>query len=114
MPLKKSSHDSCCVRDTWVCKEIAEDESLVPEVACGWQGFIWRDCKPENILVSGKSRGRVMLADFGLSINATEERPVTRAGTLDYMAPEVRTCPVHASHTRAMPTHLPLAHIALV
>ena len=30
------------------------------------------------------------LADFGLSIDATEERPVTRAGTLDYMAPEVR------------------------
>ena len=53
------------------------------------QGFIWRDCKPENILMSEKSRGRIKLADFGLSIDATEERPVTRAGTLDYMAPEV-------------------------
>ena len=64
----------------------------LPEAEDGaWhpQGFIWRDCKPENILMSEKSRGRIKLADFGLSIDATEERPVTRAGTLDYMAPEV-------------------------
>lgn len=31
--------------------------------------------------------------DFGLSIDMKEERPVTRAGTLDYMAPEVLACP---------------------
>lgn len=52
------------------------------------QGFLWRDCKPENILLAER-RGAIKLADFGLSIDATEERPVTRAGTLDYMAPEV-------------------------
>ena len=52
------------------------------------QGVIHRDIKPENILMSGDS---VKLADFGLSINAEQERPVTRAGTLDYMAPEVYT-----------------------
>ena len=40
-----------------------------------------------------------MLADFGLSIDATEERPVTRAGTLDYMAPEVCTNAVLSSDT---------------
>ena len=55
------------------------------------KGYIWRDCKPENILIAGKGRGKVKLADFGLSIDATEERPVTRAGTLDYMAPEACT-----------------------
>ena len=33
----------------------------------------------------------IKLADFGLSIDATSERPVTRAGTLDYMAPEVNS-----------------------
>lgn len=33
------------------------------------------------------------MADFGLSINWAEERPVTRAGTLDYMSPEVLLCP---------------------
>ena len=31
--------------------------------------------------------------DFGLSIDENKERPVTRAGTLDYMAPEVLHCP---------------------
>ena len=33
------------------------------------------------------------LADFGLALNASEERAVTRLGTLDYMAPEVLRCP---------------------
>ena len=33
-------------------------------------------------------------ADFGLSINMRAERPVTRAGTLDYMAP-VRSATQH-------------------
>lgn len=51
---------------------------------------MWRDCKPENILLARAGRqATIKLADFGLSIDSTEERPVTRAGTLDYMAPEV-------------------------
>lgn len=37
--------------------------------------------------------GVIKLADFGLAINMNEERPVTRAGTLDYMAPEILVCP---------------------
>ena len=45
------------------------------------------------------------LADFGLSIDATEERPVTRAGTLDYMAPEVR--PVLKKGERKLNVRLP-------
>ena len=53
--------------------------------------IIHRDIKPENILLAG-DRG-VRVADFGLSINWGEERPVTRAGTLDYMSPEVLVCP---------------------
>lgn len=52
------------------------------------QGVIHRDIKPENILLT--QHKHIRLADFGLSIDATLERPVTRAGTLDYMAPEVR------------------------
>lgn len=51
------------------------------------QGVIHRDIKPENILLT--QHKIIKLADFGLSINANAERPVTRAGTLDYMAPEV-------------------------
>jgi len=50
-----------------------------------------RDIKPENVLFT---EHRVLkLADFGLAIDLTEERAVTRAGTLDYMAPEVLRCP---------------------
>lgn len=52
------------------------------------QGIIHRDIKPENILIA--SNRKVKLADFGLSLDSAEERPVTRAGTLDYMSPEVR------------------------
>ncbi len=33
------------------------------------------------------------LGDFGLAIDLREEKAVTRAGTLDYMAPEVLRCP---------------------
>ena len=55
----------------------------------GAQGIIHRDIKPENCLLLGSSK-IFKLADFGLSIDANSERPVTRAGTLDYMAPEVR------------------------
>jgi serine/threonine protein kinase len=32
------------------------------------------------------------VADFGLAVNHLLERPVTRLGTLDYMAPEVWGC----------------------
>lgn len=53
----------------------------------GLQGIIHRDIKSENILLAGD--GIVKLADFGLSINFRDERPVTKAGTLDMMAPEV-------------------------
>ena len=45
-----------------------------------------RDIKPENILFT-KDAACLKLADFGLAIDLREERAVTRAGTLDYMAP---------------------------
>ena len=35
----------------------------------------------------GVAAGAVV--DFGLAVNVMQERPVTRLGTLDYMAPEV-------------------------
>uniref|UniRef100_A0A7S3VP34 Protein kinase domain-containing protein n=1 Tax=Dunaliella tertiolecta TaxID=3047 RepID=A0A7S3VP34_DUNTE len=54
-------------------------------------GIAHRDIKPENILYT--SDMRLKLADFGLAINMREERAVTRAGTLEYMAPEVLDCP---------------------
>ncbi|KAL6762355.1 kinase-like domain-containing protein [Haematococcus lacustris] len=55
------------------------------------RGIIHRDIKPENIMFT---KNMVLkLGDFGLAIDMREERAVTRAGTLDYMAPEVLRCP---------------------
>eukprot|EP00775_Hariotina_reticulata_P011671 gene11671-11814_t len=56
------------------------------------RAIIHRDIKPENILFA-EDGSCLKLADFGLAIDLREERAVTRAGTLDYMAPEVLKCP---------------------
>lgn len=47
-----------------------------------------RDIKPENIMVKGVDSPGIMLGDFGLAIDTTQEPPMSRVGTLDYMAPE--------------------------
>lgn len=49
-----------------------------------------RDIKPENILVRGAGSSGIMLGDFGLAINTNLEPPMSRVGTLDYLAPEAR------------------------
>lgn len=46
-----------------------------------------RDIKPENLFLTKEDELR--LGDFGLAIKQDEELPFLRAGTLDYMAPEV-------------------------
>ncbi|KAG2499662.1 hypothetical protein HYH03_002599 [Edaphochlamys debaryana] len=58
------------------------------------RGICHRDIKPENLLFTADWGLR--LADFGVSINLLHERAVTRAGTADYMAPEVERCPLKA------------------
>lgn len=55
------------------------------------QSIIHRDVKPENILYT--SDLCMKICDFGVAIDIEEESAVTRAGTLDYMAPEVLKCP---------------------
>ncbi|MEM7158234.1 MAG: serine/threonine-protein kinase [Myxococcota bacterium] len=52
---------------------------------------VHRDIKPANILVRGRQRGApVALADFGLAVGHDPSRTATNAGTLRYLAPELR------------------------
>ena len=57
--------------------------------------IIHRDIKPENFLLASNenSKKTIKLADFGVSIDCSSERPVTRCGTLDYISPEALACP---------------------
>ncbi|XP_026272375.1 G protein-coupled receptor kinase 5 isoform X2 [Frankliniella occidentalis] len=63
------------------------------EVLCGLQhlhaqGIVYRDCKPENILLD--DTGHVRISDLGLAVEIPEGDMVRgRVGTVGYMAPEV-------------------------
>ncbi|CAG9462146.1 unnamed protein product [Pedinophyceae sp. YPF-701] len=50
-------------------------------------GIIHRDIKLENVAFS--ATGQLKLMNFGFCIDAVGERPVSRLGTLEYMAPEL-------------------------
>ncbi len=57
-------------------------------IALHESGIVHRDLKPSNVMVTGD--GRVVLLDFGLSVEARRGDSLTGqiVGTVDYMAPE--------------------------
>lgn len=63
------------------------------KVLCGLehlhaQGIVYRDCKPENILLD--DHGHVRISDLGLAVQIPEgDMVIGRVGTVGYMAPEV-------------------------
>jgi len=63
------------------------------EILCGLehlhtQGIVYRDCKPENILLD--DHGHVRISDLGLAVDIPDGEMVRgRVGTVGYMAPEV-------------------------
>jgi len=52
------------------------------------EGIVYRDCKPENILLD--SKGHVRISDLGLAVEIPQGEAVRgRVGTVGYMAPEI-------------------------
>ena len=74
--------------------------------------YVHRDIKPENIYFD--QMDRIKLGEFGHAIDATRHKPVSKVGTLEFMAPEVLDVERHARGGYPAPasrlTKLPREH----
>ena len=50
-------------------------------------GIVYRDLKPENLLIDGE--GHLKITDFGFAKEIRDSRTYTLCGTPDYLAPEI-------------------------
>ncbi|PSC71399.1 prostaglandin E synthase 2-like [Micractinium conductrix] len=76
----------------WICTKVIMPLLRVLAELHDSHGIIHRDIKPENIFLTANDE--LLLGDFGLAIQQQHEPPFLRAGTLDYMAPEVLQNPL--------------------
>ncbi|CAG9462696.1 unnamed protein product [Pedinophyceae sp. YPF-701] len=89
---------------TWVMTTVAGPLAEALEYLAT-RNVIHRDLKPENILIGGD--GYLKLCDFGYAIvPSDQQRPVTRLGTVEFMAPEVVTSGVHPTTGNVLPRDL--------
>ncbi|GAB4819998.1 hypothetical protein N2152v2_007044 [Parachlorella kessleri] len=73
----------------WACQKVITPLLEVLHYIHTEAHIVHRDIKPENLFLT--KADEIKLGDFGLAIKQDEEVPFLRAGTLDYMAPEVLT-----------------------
>ncbi|CAE8633427.1 unnamed protein product [Polarella glacialis] len=93
---ENGSFQSQCERYRTDKSKMVDEQRLLIDTARGLSYLhgqepvlLHRDLKPGNILVETSDPPRAKLADFGLSVLMSGDDPSIRAGTRNYMAPEV-------------------------